>query len=650
MARLSLILTASIAAAAIVVAGVPVPVATADDPCATLGQNKPGATYDIVAACYRNVPFSVDVARSTFRTVHTLFDDFYVFRDAALVSDLPAPFSSPPVDIIAKLNRIGDTNYPNDYSFHTDISKAIASLNDAHAVYIKWLQSLLQLSNTYSSALLVLSFLKSVRVFVDHHNRGYQDCEVTTIDGEPALEHLKAFADSIGGFSKDPGARLNQALATLMYDTVKGDFDLSSGEFAERAALPDKGYIDYELVCPSSASPINVRDPWRILDQYGFAFSDTSSFIRNICYPTPSTGSQVDDDAASPIINDGDSTWKKPGMVIEPKKSALQEFLRANGGPQAPATGPPAEPSDAIIVATGGGSLFYLLKSKPDVGVVVVFSHQVQESEIGVFMNAFDIFHRNGVTKILIDFQGNGGGVVEFASALVQLFFPNSPPFDTSLPSDLRVTESTLKLSNALFKSPRGGLYNAAQYFNWATKSPYQSNELFQQFHVINRGRDAYYTQMGTLAPAKSVNDPKLASYPWTNNPEKIVILTDGRCGSSCALSTHYFHDHYNVKAYAIGGFQSQALSMFSFAGGAVSNLDRILGNYNDAHLSTPMRPLPYQAVANLPLLEVYASDSSIPLEYDAARYPANVHIDFDPDNARRRDVLWKQVAGLAWV
>jgi hypothetical protein len=89
---------------------------------------------------------------------------------------------------------------------------------------------------------------------------------------------------------------------------------------------------------------------------------------------------------------------------------------------------------------------------------------------------------------------------------------------------------------------------------------------------------------------------------------------------------------------------------MFSFAGGAVSDLDGILGNYKDAHLSSPMTPLPYQAVANLPLLEVYASDSSIPLEYDAARYPANFRIDFDPNNARRRDVLWKQVAGLTWA
>lgn len=107
---------------------------SSSDPCAVLG-SKTTATYDDVAACYRHIPYDSAVAAATIKTVHALFDQFYVFRDSALTPGLAAPFSSPPVDIIDVLTKIGTTTYPNDYSFHTAVAEAIASLHDAHAGY-----------------------------------------------------------------------------------------------------------------------------------------------------------------------------------------------------------------------------------------------------------------------------------------------------------------------------------------------------------------------------------------------------------------------------------------------------------------------------------------------------------------------------------
>lgn len=133
MTRLGLILTTFLAVIATTVAGAPVP--ATDDPCTILGRNKTSATYDVVAACFHNVPFNADVAKLTIASFSTLYDDFYVFRDAALLSNLPAPFTNPPVDIVKELSRIGSAKYPNDYLFHTKVSRVIASLNDAHAVY-----------------------------------------------------------------------------------------------------------------------------------------------------------------------------------------------------------------------------------------------------------------------------------------------------------------------------------------------------------------------------------------------------------------------------------------------------------------------------------------------------------------------------------
>lgn len=135
-----LILTVSLAALATLTAGAPVPTprapgTTPADPCTALGAKATGFTYDEVAACYHYIPYDATVAESTLKTVRTLFDEFYIFRDSALTPDLAAPFSSPPVDILATLDTIGTTQYPNDYSFHSAISKAIQSLHDAHASY-----------------------------------------------------------------------------------------------------------------------------------------------------------------------------------------------------------------------------------------------------------------------------------------------------------------------------------------------------------------------------------------------------------------------------------------------------------------------------------------------------------------------------------
>jgi len=132
-----LVLTLSLAALATFTAGAPVtpPPPASSDPCTTLGGKSSGITYDEVAACYQSIPYNAELAASTIKTVRTLFDEFYVFRDSALTPNLAAPFSSPPTDIIAELSKIGSAQYPNDYSFHRAISKAIDTLHDAHSAY-----------------------------------------------------------------------------------------------------------------------------------------------------------------------------------------------------------------------------------------------------------------------------------------------------------------------------------------------------------------------------------------------------------------------------------------------------------------------------------------------------------------------------------
>jgi hypothetical protein len=50
---------------------------------------------------------------------------------------LAQPLESDPVDIVAKLRKIGRTRYTSDRKFHTDVYQAIESLHDGHSIYAR---------------------------------------------------------------------------------------------------------------------------------------------------------------------------------------------------------------------------------------------------------------------------------------------------------------------------------------------------------------------------------------------------------------------------------------------------------------------------------------------------------------------------------
>ncbi|KAF9176633.1 hypothetical protein BGZ51_000192, partial [Haplosporangium sp. Z 767] len=307
---------------------------------------------------------------------------------------------------------------------------------------------------------------------------------------------------------------------------------------------------------------------------------------------------------------------------------------------------------DATRLLTTNATVMYTLKSRPDTGVIVVHSHVAPNAfeETVALYKGLQEFHHLRITNIIIDFQSNIGGHVDFASSIVQLFFPNNNTFDMSLPSDLRVTRSVQELSIKAFEANDYSFFDAARYIDISTLTAYNSSALFLNPVTLTRNdRQAQYSEKMTQTPYNFNPVEELTTFPWTDNASQIRILTDGRCGSSCALSSHYFNTLNKVSAYAIGGIHGEPLSMFSFAGGTVSGLGDINEIYKNMNMTSPLAPLPYKGDVGFPLIEVYARGRDIPLEYDAEYTTAAYRMNYTPENARRRDVMWTQVANDAW-
>lgn len=485
-------------------------------------------------------------------------------------------------------------------------------------------------------------------MYKDNANRGYEDCIVDKIDGNPALAHIRAWATKRVSCSHDVNARQNCALARQGYDVKKAAFRDEPGEFSSQPYLPEKGYVDYELRCSNKrpSGPIRLREEWHVYPQSEIAFRDIKSYVTSVCLK------QKEETESGP---QGLSRPHRRNLAIPIKKRNLEEeeaLAAAVGGPRRR-----QEFGDAEKLVSGNATVFYHLKSQPDTGVMVVHTFDAQDTEVNTVLKGFTAFNKRNVTKILVDFQGNGGGLISLSSNLVQMLFPNKQPRDASYEADLRVTKSIQKAAATGFMAEDGGynIYNSNGYYNLQTAGParqYDNNDLFTKpVNITRNGRTTLYTQKTAMYfdPLSEKILNAVAKFPWTGLRENIRILTDGRCGSACGMASYFWTTTHGVEAYSIGGTKGEDLSMFSFSGASVLTLKDIYNTYNGLNLTSPLKDLAYKNEVRFAWLELYGKNRTTPLEYDAELYRPKHRLDYTSANARSREVLWKEVVAAAW-
>ncbi|KAF9962233.1 hypothetical protein BGZ70_008094 [Mortierella alpina] len=597
------------------------------DACGSFGaKNGADVAYADVANCYKSILFDNKIAASTIGTIQLLFNDYHIFRDAALTPNLKSSFSCPPVDILKELRSAGAAKYADDFSFHT----ALSTTRLLHP-------------NLFDQDLLlyapVINGKQSIRVFKDLRNRGYENREVKKVNGQDAFTYLSKWSSSPSE-SKDAGVRLNEALVTLQIEGYGEtlDFVADPGAFAKRSTLPEETHIDYEIQCESNPKVVSLQENWKVAvveenAEHLKRFKNAHEYLTKSCLPKNSTS--VDDSETS----DMDSTSLRTFPTRE--RADRHERLRVRRIEDEEA---PPKLQGAKVVHSHKNSVCIVLTAHPTIGVVVVptharFQHQLDQYE-GLVKGLIELYKRNVTHR----------GMVEYAYELVRAFFPNKDGFDISLTTDLRDPKIIQDLAAAVYKQEMEVVYDASRYLDLKTREPHSSAAMFTQpVQKTVNGRTDSYTQLAMAAPSETNEYKELETLPWTNNLANIHILTDGRCGSACGLSTHMFSAYKNVSVTAIGGFKDQPLSMFSFVGGVVQDVEDILESYRRAKMNAPLKDFPYSAGMLLPVTLKYAQKSNIPLEYDYAHHPANERLDFDPKNARDRVALWIQVATRAW-
>ncbi|KAF9277058.1 hypothetical protein BGZ68_009567 [Mortierella alpina] len=607
------------------------------DHCSLLAQAKPDQiTYQQVANCYRSIDFNSKQSKTTIETMTTFYNDAFVFRDVALTPNLKSPLTTAPVDAMAGLKKIGQKRYKNDFEFHQDLSLFAMSFNDAHVTYApQCYSSYIFLQPLYLYAPVVKG-TQSIRVRHDATKSGMEDCEVIRINGQNARDVIQRWADKHTGFSKDAGVRFNHALASKLYwPETKIWLDVP-GMFSFRYRLPDTPFIDYELKCEGQNSR-KFRGQWNVIPiAPEGSFSGKTSFVSNLCMHSKTNDTSF-------------TTQKATGRAVEPGvlTTVLGMLYESEHGK--PDTSLKDLP-DAKLWASNNTAA-YQLKSMPHVGVLVVPTMEIDsKTEIPTIQGYMTQLAKQGVTHIIIDMSGNFGGEEEFASLLPGVFFKAKDMSIHAHKTRFRVTPAIQALSEANLHNPEHSTYwNPSGLVDITTLAPFKTNPFIKGVVDLTfNGRSAAFSQEVFNNYDQKIIDSTV-SYPWSNDASKITILTDGQCGSACGMTSDYFVHRHGVKAVAVGGHTNTPLSMFSFPGASVLDTDSYVDSFEQLGLKPTFQRLPYENSVAVGVTMVYSNNDTVPLEYNSARFPAAFRLDYNPDIARRQDLLWAAVAKTAW-
>ncbi|KAF9179947.1 hypothetical protein BGZ51_006527 [Haplosporangium sp. Z 767] len=635
----------------------PSPVAPKKDPCSTLATQAKDydsiLSFNAVRDCYLAQPYNADVATKTLKGLESLIGNFYVFLDQAK-EKTSSPFKTSSVDLMAGLRKIRSTKYKRDYDFSMALTYLTFSVNDGHLAFRSDCYKTATFIQPISLYAPVVNGKQDIRVFyADAAEKGVPkthivDCVVNTIDGVPALKAVQDFTDRTSAISKDPGVRLNDALASTSW---YNEWGISPGGFSKRWELPQKSSMEYEIQC-GTAAPQKVTVPWIVKpsDYFEFnTFTDTKTYWSVQCAATPSpySNSRSRDNMRAENNDIGYRINIAPGTTLFRERGSI---ALPKGGRNGRNGGTPELISKATEVLLTATTAFYRLK-RSDACVAVIASEEAayfkfDSSDYLQFIQGLEMLRDGGCKKLILDMTNNGGGSVDFAYFINMVFFPKAKPYFVE---DLRSNSFVQNAARAAIKTPNVvSTFDARGYVDMATDKVYKDHSMFTKGVNYKRGgTTSTYTQKNYFEfgwPFMPLD--KNRTMPW--KASDMAIVTNGFCGSACTMIATRFNIEHKVKTYAIGGIHKRPLSYFTFPGGFVMDNESIVSDLQKIKFKAAGSPsdLPIKAMTMVAVGEIYATENSkVPLEYDAKYFSANVHLDHDLVTARNPDDVWLKIA-----
>lgn len=294
---------------------------------------------------------------------------------------------------------------------------------------------------------------------------------------------------------------------------------------------------------------------------------------------------------------------------------------------------------------------------------------------------------KDGKKKIIIDVQNNGGGVVVSGFALLSVFFPNETIYSGTR---FRAHEAMDFIGTIFNYGNNSGnsVVSASGLVVDTLIQPDQTSTFQSWDEVYGPYTEAGVPVSALMAEFNFADDANPVSAPINIDgeggelnartppfaPEDIIILTDGRCSSTCTI----FVDHMvskGVNTVAVGGrpragamqaiggikgsevlaltdLESVAKTAASLLADSISSGSPILSDKNQTRFREvnpiPLDNFPMPISGSINYLNTYtANDNTTPTQftYEAA----NCHIFYTAETLYKPSTTWALAANATW-
>ncbi|KAI9050054.1 hypothetical protein LZ554_006199 [Drepanopeziza brunnea f. sp. 'monogermtubi'] len=518
---------------------------------------------ELAINCLRSVPLNSEQALAV---TNALMPYVEFQSDLSYKAAPPAGFPYPAIDLVGQVNRIASSiqnnTYPNEHAWQTDMFSTFMAAKDGHFRFagdlivrpVRFTRNVSLVSVSMDGTSMPQIYLTDDILAMNTNTTGAAPSPVTQINGQDAVEFMNAEANK--GFQQDPDAAYN----TVMYNPA---LDFTPG-LSVRGFFAGDGRYGFYYPGPNTtlafANGMTKTYQTQALVPGNFSgVTDGATAFQKFCAPPVATAPQ-----ASPA----------------PANQALAPMFRAGfraGDPTNNNVRLKGYPIAQVSSSDGQISGYYLPNS--DVGVIAMnsFEPNTPAEFQAVMQTMLAEMKRDGKTKLVVDLQGNGGGIVVNGFDAFRQLFPTN---QDQVLARQRYGPTYATLTQTV----------SDQFANFTVKGSmdFTRVSLFQSaFDVgfdLNQNRTAFSSRAEKFGPnpingdqfsglqQNNFEDPNFTSDETTGAgmditgygarknftqpfpAANIVMLYDGTCASTCTLFSEMMRNQGGVKSVALGG------------------------------------------------------------------------------------------------
>ncbi|GMH99466.1 hypothetical protein TrVE_jg3862 [Triparma verrucosa] len=518
------------------------------------------------AECWNNIPTNNDWKNNTLDVITQSLENFGF---QALYHETGPPYNLK-VPVMEELNAAKDMTFDNDFEFQEHLQTILTSLLDAHTRYSKpacYSATLVmpvafdfRLTESVTNSGAVQSepvpyFIPSIYYDEYSEQNGGVDAAlfnqpVLLINGVEVSTAIDAWGTTHETRSNNAGARFNAAIRSFLYRSVVSCLVGDAGD----------------------SLTMTMQDGTEIVLEWTVAY--TSAFGQaSECVKKQKTTEDVDEEMLPNrqriLLNEGLGEAVVTHAELHENRSDRKVVISPED----------AEYEISCFVQSTKGDAGSSEAGVDDVLVMKVSSFSPNGTG---YLDAWDGFTTDAATcldenydMIVVDVMQNGGGYVCMGLRLLEMLIEDYWNDHTKVEMKYDLPHSTLMngwIANVNNPDPYIDPDAVEQILNPETQEPFVDGKAYYYpgRNVTMGGVKSWRTNWFCL----NCKEAEVLPNGWAPKKfmpkEKLIILSDGTCGSTCASFTRIAQEANKATFIGAGGLWKEEMDVASFAGGFV--------------------------------------------------------------------------------